>query len=715
MNSPIDVGTPRNYCAKWLLYQRWKRFIIKLRGGGILLFDQRSYKLLEELTKHEKITKQEIMMQLNLSERQLQYDLEKVNFALTNNDLPEIKISNQLLFIDKALRSLVKTNYLDMNANQFIISEQDRAYLIYLYTFIRKEPVSNYHFQLLLGVSKNTALTDVKRLKEICDKWKVKFLYTRLDGYHITGTEMDKRRLAIFSVNHLLSQPLGEEIIILALKSWGKAEILVETQQIMNQYLEINEISLVKSRKTEMIIHLALLRVRAGKEKLSFTNLEKQMLERQSIFKHGKELSRKLFPEGGEDESYFVTIQLLVTLEIVTSQASPELEKLAEQIIEEFEKNTLLPIEDKAFLKRSLYNHLVPAFFRIIFEIPLFNQLSERIKREYPDLFQFVKRSLSPLALWTGKEISETEIGFFTMHFGGYLDSGNNLHSEKLTGLIICSNGLSSSIMLEAQLKELFPTIRFSRIHNRDRFEDIPAANYDVVFSTIKIESVKPVFIVKTLLSQVDKYYLIRDVLQKFPRLDRQIFTVEQLMEVIKRHTEVKDENQLYSELVNLLYIQNKSKGMNKPMLSELLTKDTIHFTDEKLDWKDAIIEASQPLVESNKVQRKYVDSMIRNVEEVGAYIHIGKGIAIPHARPENGVNQLGMSFLRTKTPVLLLDQADHKIDIFICLAAIDSEAHLKALAQLTKILGDNELLEAIKAAETAEQVIEIIKMGENK
>lgn len=61
---------------------------------------------------------------------------------------------------------------------------------------------------------------------------------------------------------------------------------------------------------------------------------------------------------------------------------------------------------------------------------------------------------------------------------------------------------------------------------------------------------------------------------------------------------------------------------------------------------------------------------------------------------------------------MLLLDQADHKIDIFICLAAIDSEAHLKALAQLTKILGDNELLEAIKAAETAEQVIEIIKMG---
>ncbi|NAO99290.1 transcription antiterminator BglG, partial [Halomonas sp. MG34] len=157
----------------------------------------------------------------------------------------------------------------------------------------------------------------------------------------------------------------------------------------------------------------------------------------------------------------------------------------------------------------------------------------------------------------------------------------------------------------------------------------------------------------------------------------------------------------------------NQSKGMHKPMLSELLTQETICFTDEVLDWQKAIMEASQPLIQSNKVDKRYVNAMITNVEEVGTYIHIGKGIAIPHARPEDGVNQLGMSFLRTRKPVLLLDQDDHKIDIFICLAAVDSEAHLKALAQLTKILGDKDLLESIKSAETAEQVIEIIKKGE--
>ncbi|MFK4997287.1 PTS sugar transporter subunit IIA [Bacillus sp. N9] len=129
---------------------------------------------------------------------------------------------------------------------------------------------------------------------------------------------------------------------------------------------------------------------------------------------------------------------------------------------------------------------------------------------------------------------------------------------------------------------------------------------------------------------------------------------------------------------------------------------------------REAINRVAQPLLEKNKIEQDYVGAMIKNVEELGGYIHIGKGIAIPHARPEAGVNKLGMSFLRTNKPVLLLDKEEHAIDIFICIAAIDNEAHLKALGHLTRVLGDNEKLQAIKDATTSDQVIDIIKK-ENK
>ncbi|MBM7655832.1 mannitol/fructose-specific phosphotransferase system IIA component (Ntr-type) [Neobacillus cucumis] len=49
----------------------------------------------------------------------------------------------------------------------------------------------------------------------------------------------------------------------------------------------------------------------------------------------------------------------------------------------------------------------------------------------------------------------------------------------------------------------------------------------------------------------------------------------------------------------------------------------------------------------------------------------------MPHARPEDGVNQLGMSFLKCEHPVYLMEDPKHEINIFIVLAAIDNETHL--------------------------------------
>lgn len=677
------------------------------------MIDQRSYRLFEELTKRDQTTKQALMRQLSLSERQLTYDIEKVNEVLMHSKLPLIESGQSLIRINPLLKEIPKKELLMNGTSSF--AEKDRPYLIYLYTFIRKEPVSNYHFQLLLRVSKNTALADVKKLKEICQEWDILFTYTRMDGYHLRGNELDKRRVAIYCVNHLLSRPLGKEIIDLALKSWEQEEAIANTLLIADDFLDENKIILVKSRKMEMVIHLTFLKLRNQKGNLVFNELEKQLLERQNVFPYGENLAELLLAETQTNERYYVTILLLAALQEVESADHQSLETLAGQIIDEFEKNTLIPVKEKEYLKQSLLDHLVPAFFRITFGLPLVNPLTQMIKEEYSELFQFVKRSLAPLTLWTGKEISEDEIGFFTIHFGGYLENRGRLPDDKIRAVIVCFNGLSSSIMLEAQLKEIFPNIIFSRVRSGEHLESMPVSSYDAIFSTVNVNSVQPVFLVKPLLSQIEKNYLIQSVMHQFPNLREHHFSVDQLMGIIKKHTVISDEDKLFSELVHLMYAQNKGKGMNKPMLSELLTKETIYFTDEDLNWKEAIEKAADPLVEGNLIQNRYVESMIKNVEEIGTYIHIGKGIAIPHARPEDGVNRLAMSFLRTKKPVLLLDQEAHQIDIFICLAAIDSEAHLKALAQLTKILGNNELLSALKEAATAEQVIEIIKKGEMK
>ncbi|MEN2768560.1 BglG family transcription antiterminator [Ornithinibacillus xuwenensis] len=678
------------------------------------MFDQRSYLLFKEITSNHQISKSEVMRKLELTERQFHYDLDKINAALTSLNLPEVALNHHVFHIPEEVSGMMKSGILsELNSNIFIISEQDRIFAIYLYTFIRKEPVSNYHYQLLLGVSKNTALADVKRVKELCLEWNMEWIYTRVDGYHVNGSEMDKRRLASYCIDTLLTQPLGKEVLLLILKSWGYENRLVETKEIIDEFLEESSIELVKSRKNEMITRLTYICSRTNIGEIFFKDYEKNIIERQSIYKTGSLLAKQLFPQRHQMESYFVTLQLLITLQEVGKDENPTLSELAERIINEFEKITLLPIESKQFLQKSLYNHLVPAFFRISFNIPLINPLKERIQEEYPDLFKFVRQALAPLSMWTGQIISEEEIGYFTLHFGGHLKIDKGQSQEKLRAVIICSNGISSSMMLKAQLSEMFSDVKFLSVHSLNKLSDLPTSEYDMIFSTVEATSVKPIYVVKPILSQVEKNYLIQQVASDFPRLNVKNLSVDRLMEVISKYADIKEEEKLFSELVNVLYFKNTDKGRFSPMLSELLTEDMIHFTDAEWNWKDAIANASAPLLETGKIEQSYIDAMIHNVEEVGTYIHIGKGIAIPHARPESGVNRIGMSFLRTKRPVRLLDKEEHAIDIFICIAAIDNEAHLKALSHLTRILADDKKLQLLKEAQSAAEVINLIKEGE--
>ena len=97
-----------------------------------------------------------------------------------------------------------------------------------------------------------------------------------------------------------------------------------------------------------------------------------------------------------------------------------------------------------------------------------------------------------------------------------------------------------------------------------------------------------------------------------------------------------------------------------------------------------------------------------RIAEEKGPYFDLGRGIAMPHARPEAGVNQMALSFLRTRKPVLLLDREDHAIDVFIMLAAVDNKSHLGVLQMLAGVLTDAGRVEDLKAATSPEEVLAI-------
>lgn len=144
------------------------------------------------------------------------------------------------------------------------------------------------------------------------------------------------------------------------------------------------------------------------------------------------------------------------------------------------------------------------------------------------------------------------------------------------------------------------------------------------------------------------------------------------------------------------------------------ITEDRIALRDSVQGWRDAIEIVGSILVDKGNATRDYVAAMISSVEGPnGTYIDLGAGIALAHARPENGVESTGLSVLHLGQPVLLADDPKHPITVFIALAAVDSSGHLDVMKNLAKVLTDEELRQSLLNATTTADIVSALSPKE--
>lgn len=127
-----------------------------------------------------------------------------------------------------------------------------------------------------------------------------------------------------------------------------------------------------------------------------------------------------------------------------------------------------------------------------------------------------------------------------------------------------------------------------------------------------------------------------------------------------------------------------------------------VQVVDEALTWEESLQVSGNLLKEQGKIEQSYIDAMIQNVHELGPYIVIAPRVAMPHARPENGVHARGISVVTLKQPVAFSDDPGHTVSLIVCLAAVDADSHLKLLQTISGWLADESVLnDLIEAAST--------------
>lgn len=141
-------------------------------------------------------------------------------------------------------------------------------------------------------------------------------------------------------------------------------------------------------------------------------------------------------------------------------------------------------------------------------------------------------------------------------------------------------------------------------------------------------------------------------------------------------------------------------------MLKEML-EENITIIPKVNNWQEAIRTAALPLLKKNLIKDSYIEAMIENVKKFGEYIIIAPNVAMPHSRPEDGVNESCIALLKLNEGVKF-DNGE-EVQLFFILGAKDNGSHINILTELMEIVDDEDKIDELSKAMEINEIKNLI------
>ena len=684
----------------------------------------------------------ELAKALKVSSRTIRYDLDKIDDFLKDNGLPQLTRKPglgigyspsyyQRLKILKLLESISSYNY--------VLTPEERKKMILTELFQAKDFITIEDMATLLSVSRGTVVNDLKAVRNWLVKHELKLKSLPRFGIKIVGSEKDMRRAVVF----LLSENMEIEKALNLIKAPLNRRLNIVTDRQLKRLFQDLEISPIeesvrlaeKQLKTTftdsaysgLVIHLALAikRIQLGKnivmpeDELSKLKPIKEFAVASSMAAQLEESYKINIPTA---EIGYITIHLLggkvTETDIFSNQDWMRLQILTDEIIKSIGRKLNVNLLIDGELYSGLLKHLEPTVYRLKHGLPLKNPILKEIKNNYANIFETVKESIRPLEVYIGSKIPDEEIGFITIHIGAALERNKIVTSNTYHAVVVCGTGVGTAKLISSRIASKFANIKIlDTISSRKVKEFCRNVELDLIISTFPTDCKNiPQIIVNPFLSEEDVAKIYKFLSTNPPKNTAFVevtLMTEKLLKIIRKSCIIENREQLIddiSKFLNLNYVNfTNSKGVARPVLKELLTEKTIKLNVKASDWEEAIRIGGELLVKNDFVEQRYVEAMVRNVKEMGPYIVIAPGVAMPHSRPEDGVKQVCMSLITLKEPVCFGSKNNDPAYIVICLGAVNNHSHLKAISELMQLLEKRELIQKIIDSNSKEDLLETI------
>lgn len=402
-----------------------------------------------------------------------------------------------------------------------------------------------------------------------------------------------------------------------------------------------------------------------------------------------------------------------------------QIQIITRQFIHSISEDLDTNLENDYDFFENLSNHLQSMYAADASQFPQNRELEE-IVEDHPEVENAVKDNLRILQNYNSREISDVERMYIVIHVCAALERKKN--SEVSFHVIVaCHAGIGTSQLLMERLKKHFhfQIVDVISAHEASMLEPGTA---DFVISTIPLEHCRLDYVVVSpVLSDEDyirvgnKIDALRNSRNLPSRIEEKDVTAKGVLERIRPILE-KEVPEKADSLMRLIRrevrqyfdeTQEAEEEIVAPYLHQLLPADHIQIDVQCSDWRDAIRKAGAPLEERGYIEHRYIDAMIRNVEENGPYVVISPGFAVPHEGLDMGSIRTGMNLIRLAEPVPFGDEELDPIEFVCVMSAVDHKTHLKAFFNLVNMLLDDKFHRALHEAASAEEMAGIIEKYE--
>lgn len=681
--------------------------------------NNRLLRILKYLKNKEETSIKEIASDLNINERAVRYEIDNLNYILEMN--------NSQVIEKEAKGRLVINNALADNSNIDLIfkigknSKEERIRVIKLKALL-ENTINLSSLSKILDVSRVTIKSDLLEIEEELKEQKIFFSKNK-----VYSEEKNIRNYIMSSYYKEINRIYYENEFItntFNYKELFKELLDIDIEHIKNFIKEISEkLDNRNNNFYEYIfsyIVISYMRMKKGFQIEEVSNILflKSTKEYEIVNEKIKILEDYLFLKYTKQEKLALTDYILggYSYEYNTSifENWIEIKLLIKNIISEVNEYMDIDIIQDEELFEGLLNHIKPAIYRIKNNLNIEDDIYFEAIKAYPDLFNIIKISLNRLEKLINKEINNSEIALFTIHFLASIERNKNFRSKRKNILLVCGGGYGTSMLVGKQLEKNYD-INITATISYMELLDFDFNGVDIVITTLKlrdylIEKIKIPVLKITAFFTVEDQELLNELLYK---KDDYKEKMNKILDLVKENTLINNNSILERELNKILLDEELNVTVKEKRLRDFISKDKIQIVDKVDNWKEALFISGKPLIEKNEINVEYIHEIIHIAEDFGVHFVLENKVAVPHGEVSKNVNKSCISVLSIKEPVYFSEKKP--VSLVFLIGAITAAEHIRSIEEIINLTKRKEILDEIHSINDIDELYNFFKLLDKK